>query len=148
MKNFLITLIIILIPVFNDWKSLKKLLVEIDNSLQDIKDFSFNCLVINDASSISQPNIIKPSNFDTIKIANMKENKGHARCIAFGLRYICKNENFDYVILMDGDGEDRPIEIKSLVDKIKKFPKNAIPMRTTTTFGTKLNVISLIDVAA
>ena len=118
--------IIILIPVFNDWKSLKKLLVEIDNSLQNIKDFSFDCLVINDASSISQPNIIKPSNFDTIKIANMKENKGHARCIAFGLRYICKNENFDYVILMDGDGEDRPIEIKSLVDKIKKFPKNSV----------------------
>ena len=42
----------------------------------------------------------------------MKENKGHARCNAFGLRYISKNENFDNVILMDGDGEDRPEEIK------------------------------------
>ena len=35
----------------------------------------------------------------------------------FGLRYILKNENFDNVILMDGDGEDRPEEIKSLVKK-------------------------------
>ena len=38
----------------------------------------------------------------------MKKNRGHARCNAFGIRYIAKNENFDYVILMDGDGEDRP----------------------------------------
>ena len=52
--------IIILIPVFNDWESLKKLLVEIDNSLQNIKDFSFDCLVINDASSVPQPKITKP----------------------------------------------------------------------------------------
>ena len=118
--------IIILIPVFNDWESLKKLLVEIDNSLKDIKDFLFDCLVINDASSIPQPKIIKPGNFGSIKILNMKENKGHARCNAFGIRYICKNEKFDYVIPMDGDGEDRPIEIKSLVDKIKKFPKNSV----------------------
>ena len=47
----------------------------------------------------------------------MRENRGHARCNAFGLRYILKNENFDNVILMDGDGEDRPEEIKSLVKK-------------------------------
>ncbi len=118
--------IIILIPVFNDWDSLKKLLVEIDHNLKDIKDFLFDCLVINDASSIPQPKITKPKNFGSVKILNMKENKGHARCNAFGIRYICKNEKFDYVIPMDGDGEDRPIEIKSLVDKIKKFPKNSV----------------------
>ena len=52
----------------------------------------------------------------------MKENKGHARCNAFGIRYVNNNENFDYLILMDGDGEDRPAEIKNLVDGIKKNP--------------------------
>ena len=31
-----------------------------------------------------------------------------------------QNEIFDYLILMDGDGEDRPIEIKGLVEAIKK----------------------------
>ena len=48
---------------------------------------------------------------------NMKENRGHARCNAFGIRYITRNIDFDYVLLMDGDGEDRPIEIKDLVEK-------------------------------
>ena len=43
----------------------------------------------------------------------MKKNNGHARCNAFGIRYINNNEKFDNIILMDGDGEDRPEEIKS-----------------------------------
>ena len=50
----------------------------------------------------------------------MKENRGHARCNAFGIRYIFQNKKFDNLILMDGDGEDRPIEIKSLVEKINE----------------------------
>ena len=42
----------------------------------------------------------------------MKKNQGHARCIATGLKYIFEKDNFDYVIPMDGDGEDRPEEIE------------------------------------
>ena len=56
----------------------------------------------------------------------MKENKGHARCNAFGIRYVNNNENFDYLIIMDGDGEDRPIEIKNLVDGTKKNPNYSV----------------------
>ena len=56
----------------------------------------------------------------------MKENKGHARCNPFGIRYIFQNKEFDNVILMDGDGEDRPIEIKSLVDAINNKPSVSV----------------------
>ena len=49
----------------------------------------------------------------------MKENKGHARCNAAGLKYIFENEEFDYIIPMDGDGEDRPEEIKKFVEFLK-----------------------------
>jgi hypothetical protein len=45
----------------------------------------------------------------------MRENKGHARCIASGLKYIFEKKEFDYVIPMDGDGEDRPEEIKNFI---------------------------------
>ena len=50
----------------------------------------------------------------------MKKNQGHARCIATGLKYIFEKDNFDYVIPMDGDGEDRPEEIEFFLDQIKK----------------------------
>ena len=49
----------------------------------------------------------------------MKENRGHARCNAFGIRYTFQNKKFDYLILMDGDGEDRPVELKSLIETIE-----------------------------
>ena len=114
--------IIILIPVFNDWESLKKLIKEINENIQNFKDIEFECLIVNDASTIAQPKIIKPINISSIEILNMRENRGHARCNAFGIRYIFKNKEFDNLILMDGDGEDRPEEIKSLVKKIIENP--------------------------
>ena len=42
----------ILIPVFNDWESLIKLLKEIDENIKGIENISFHCLVVNDASTI------------------------------------------------------------------------------------------------
>jgi len=118
--------IIILVPVFNDWESLIKLLNEIDISIKNIQNYQFNCIVINDSSSIDQPKISKPKNIKTLRLINMKKNRGHARCNAFGIKYINDNELFDYVILMDGDGEDRPIEIQDLVNQISNTPETSV----------------------
>ena len=112
--------IIILIPVYNDWDSLKKLLTEINKNIESLTEVNFECLIVNDASTIQPPELYKPSNFQSVELLNMRENRGHARCNAFGIRYIFKNKKFDNLILMDGDGEDRPEEIKSLVEKIKE----------------------------
>lgn len=118
--------IIILIPVFNDWDSFKRLINEINENIKEYKDIKFKCIVVNDASSISQPKLIKPDNFDSFEVLNMKDNRGHARCNAFGIRHIFKNEKFDNIILMDGDGEDRPIEIKSLVNAVIVNPNTSV----------------------
>ena len=118
--------IIILIPVYNDWESLKKLIDQINENLKVFNDISFDCLIVNDASTIQIPEIRRPSKFDSLEILNMKENRGHARCNAFGIRYIFKNKKFDNLILMDGDGEDRPVEIKSLIEKLKENPSKSV----------------------
>ncbi len=107
---------IILIPIYNDRESLKFLIQNINN---EIKDFNhkISIVVINDASSQqiidTYPNI---ENIHSIEIINMKENRGHTRCIASGLKYIFEKKDFDYVIPMDGDGEDRPEEIKQFIE--------------------------------
>ena len=118
--------IIILIPVYNDWESLNKLLSEINENIISFSENNFECLIVNDASTIQPPELKKPSNFLSIELLNMKENRGHARCNAFGIRYIFQNKEFDNLILMDGDGEDRPEEIKSLIEKIKEDPSLSV----------------------
>ena len=118
--------IIILIPVFNDWESFIKLIEEINENIKDYNSVHFECLVVNDASTINQPNLVKPNNIKSLQILNMKKNKGHARCNAFGIRYVFKNKEFNNLILMDGDGEDRPIEIKNLVNEILRNPNNSV----------------------
>ena len=107
----------ILIPIYNDWESLIKLLDEINKVISDIKNTEFDCMIVNDASTIKSPEIKVPKNIKKIEIFNMKQNKGHARCNAFAVRYLSKKDDFDHLIVMDGDGEDRPEEIKYLVNQ-------------------------------
>ncbi len=110
----------ILIPVYNDWQSVFKLINEIDN-LSIVSKFQISVILVNDASNHDRQNIEKDyKNLQSIKILNMKINQGHARCIATGLKYIFEKEDFDYVIPMDGDGEDRPEEIIEFLKKINE----------------------------
>ena len=118
--------IVILIPVFNDFKSVSKLIEEIDINISELK-VEFSVIVVNDAST--EKKILDTKNLNNIKslkLINMRNNKGHARCIAAGLKHISENEDFDYVIPMDGDGEDRPEEIRNFLEKIKDNPTQSI----------------------
>jgi glycosyltransferase involved in cell wall biosynthesis len=111
--------VVILIPIYNDWQSVSKLLDEINN-LSVSSEFQISVIIVNDASNHDRQEENKNlENINSIKILNMKTNQGHARCIATGLKYIDEKEDFDYVIPMDGDGEDRPEEIIEFLNKIK-----------------------------
>ena len=118
--------IFFLIPIFNDWESLETLIENIHKEIKNINNFEFNCIVINDSSTIQMGNISKPKTFKNFKILDLKKNIGHARCIASGLRYLVNNEKFDFVILMDGDGEDRPEEIKYLISKATSHDNSSV----------------------
>ena len=117
---------IILIPIYNDRESLKILIENINEVIKNLNS-EISIVVVNDASSEqiidTYPNI---ENIKSIEIINMKENRGHARCIASGLKYIYEKKEFDYVIPMDGDGEDRPEEIKNFVELSTKTRDTSI----------------------
>ncbi|MDB9940877.1 glycosyltransferase [Candidatus Pelagibacter sp.] len=108
--------ITILIPVYNDWQSVFKLIKNINLQVSTLSD-EFSVIIINDASIENRPEFSPDlNNLKSVQIINMKENRGHARCIASGLKYIYEKKEFDYVIPMDGDGEDRPEEIKNFIE--------------------------------
>ena len=106
---------IILIPVYNDRESLKKLIENINYEISNLNS-EISVVVVNDASSQQIVDTYQNTeNINSIEIINMKQNSGHTRCIASGLKYIFEKKEFDYVIPMDGDGEDRPEEIKNFI---------------------------------
>jgi len=117
---------VILIPIYNDRESLKLLVENINSQIKDL-NHEISLVVINDASS--QQIIDTYSNIEnikTIELINMKENRGHARCIASGLKYIFEKKDFDFIIPMDGDGEDRPEEIKNFIQLSEQAGKKSI----------------------
>ena len=116
----------ILIPVYNDWQSLFKLIDEIDK-LQINEEFQISILIVNDASNHDRAIEEKKfKNIQSIKILNMIKNQGHARCIATGLKYLLEKDDFEYVIPMDGDGEDRPEEIIEFLNEVKNSDNKPI----------------------
>jgi len=121
MKKF-----IILIPIYNDWKSVFKLLGNIDLQIAEW-DAEVSVLIVNDASTEERTSAkLSYTNLKSVRVMNMKRNQGHARCNAAGLKYINEREDVDYVIPMDGDGEDRPEEIRPLIEKAKEYPDTVI----------------------
>jgi hypothetical protein len=116
----------ILIPVYNDWQSVFKLLEKINSEVSKLT-VEFSLMIVNDSSTENRPELSADlNNIRSVQIINMKKNKGHARCNAAGLKYINMEGNFDFVIPMDGDGEDRPKEIGSMLCKAYEDPNKAV----------------------
>ena len=115
---------IILIPVFNDWQSVFKLIENID--LQ-INNETIDIIIVNDASTESFDNNQKKfSKINSIKIINLIKNGGHRKAIATGLKYCQENLEYDYIIPMDGDGEDRPEELKDFFNQVQETQPEVI----------------------
>jgi hypothetical protein len=109
---------VIIIPIYNDWKSLNKLLYEINQTLSN--ENSYKILIINDCST--QKINIQNQNLDNIteiKILTTTKNLGSQKSISIGLNYLKNMSDNFYITIMDGDGEDSPSEIKEMLSTAK-----------------------------
>ena len=114
---------IILIPVFNDWKALSILLEKLDQYLQD-RSIAIEVLVVDDASTVSPHEAFNNLNFKALKkihVLELRRNLGHQRAIAIGLAFIEANLTSLAVVVMDADGEDDPGDVIKLIDKCQEY---------------------------
>ena len=107
---------IILIPIYNDWKSLNNLLLNIDKHFENKKNNIVEILVIDDNSSkeLSLDN----KNFFSIKkikVITLSKNLGSQKAILVGLTYLKKIGENSIITVMDGDGEDNPEELNKMI---------------------------------
>ena len=115
----------IILPTYNDWKSLSILLIQIEKYLKNTNNI-YKILIIDDNSfEKNKYKLNKNRFFKEIKILTLKKNVGSQKAIATGLKFISKykNKNDDKFIIMDSDGEDDPKKIKEIIKLIDKNHK-------------------------
>jgi len=110
-------MIYIVLPLYNDWRSLNKLLFEINQNYTQ----KINILIVDDCSTKKNTfNFKKFNNFKSITIIKNKKNLGSQKSIAIGLTFLKKLKKNFYIIVMDSDGEDNPLSIKEMLNLAKK----------------------------
>lgn len=116
-------LIAILIPVFNDWESLARLLPEIDAALGSVGLQGW-VTVVDDGSTLLLTDEIRHQNYTTLRtveIVRLRCNLGHQRAIAVGMAHLCQSHvSANALVIMDGDGEDRPKDIPRLFAELSR----------------------------
>jgi polyisoprenyl-phosphate glycosyltransferase len=114
-------LLAILIPNFNDWESLRLLLPEIDRAIAGSEadlGRQVSVLIADDASTEPMPQDWPGQNFsalDSVEVLYLRSNQGHQRAIALGLYHLHEFTDAQAVVVMDGDGEDRPEDLPDLL---------------------------------
>ena len=110
----------VLTPVYNDWAALTALVAALDRELASRGRTA--ALVVVDDGSPQPASHVGP--FDvaaltSIEILHLRRNLGHQRAIAIGLAYVEAGAATDAVVVMDGDGEDRPEDVNRLLDTLE-----------------------------
>lgn len=121
------TRLVILIPVFNDWNAVALLLPALDHALQD-SAARVEILLINDGSTALEPALLAQhfEHLHSVQILHLRRNLGHQRAIAVGLVHIHTNLPCAAVVVMDGDGEDRPRDVPRLLDEFRRNGQKTI----------------------
>jgi glycosyltransferase involved in cell wall biosynthesis len=114
--------IVILIPLFNDWEAAALLLDGLDRAFTGYSTAA-EVLIVDDGSSEAAPPEFGRKSFAALRsvdILRLRRNLGHQRAIAVGLVYIYQNRPCRAVVVMDGDGEDRPQDIWPLIERFEE----------------------------
>lgn len=125
--------VIIVCPFYNDEASFNIFAAQVEKEVQHLKNFEFSFLIINDGSAV------KPALTSSlpIKIIHLNHNIGHQKAIAIGLSYAHQNLQFDKVVVMDCDGEDRPEDVATLLQVAHNSDKIVVAQRASRQEGKK-----------
>lgn len=120
--------IILLTPVYNDWKSLSKLLIEINNIFDKKLNTKFELIIVNDCSKDSYNfKKYRLKMVDKITIISLHANVGSQRAIAIGIKYLSNSYKKKFkTIIMDSDGQDNPKAIVKILSLSHSYPKFSI----------------------
>jgi hypothetical protein len=106
----------VLVTVFNDWEAFEMLVDEL--AAQTFPEgLDLDIVAVDDASPLNhdRKRAVLASSPLPLAILTLARNVGNQRAIAIGLSYIVTKTKCDFLVVMDGDGEDRPSDIPLLI---------------------------------
>jgi polyisoprenyl-phosphate glycosyltransferase len=110
--------IAVVIPVHNDWESAQKLLASFPGMAATV-----HAVVVDDGSTeVAPKEWALSSSIVSAEIMSFELNQGHQRAIAAGICEVVRSVPHDYVLVMDGDGEDPPDAIPLLLSRQLSHP--------------------------
>lgn len=129
---------VVLIPTYNNEKTLKKV-------IDSVRQYSPNIMVVNDGSTDSTSHILAQEK--DLHIISYTENRGKGYALKTGLREAI-NLGYKYAITIDSDGQHYAEDIHVFVNEIKENPNallvgarnlNAENMPSKNTFANKFS---------
>lgn len=112
--------LVVLMPIYDDWESAVVVVDRVHGVLSGAghrADF----LLVDDGSTTEPPGIVRVAAAGprpSVRVLRLRRNLGHQRAIAIGLSHVQSEGKARAVVVMDGDGEDTPEGVLSLVTKL------------------------------
>jgi len=122
---------VLVIPIFDDWPSAVALLRAIDRT-RELGGTVFHVILVNDGSRTPEHwdfDLSHQGRIRRIDVLELVCNVGHQRAIAIGLVAAGRLPGMDGVVVMDGDGEDRPADISVLLNAAATHPGHIVCAR-------------------
>lgn len=111
----------IVIPVYNDWESIRELLPLVAVQL-DEAEVCGDVLLVDDGSQEPAPAVwdLPRGGISAVRILRLHRNLGHQRAICVALCHLHAEADCSRVLVMDGDGEDSPKDIPRLLMELNR----------------------------
>ena len=112
----------IVIPVHNESDNIEDLLNKIRKAMSDF--IAYEIIIINDGSSDKTENIIMSfkSNMNNLNYIKHKKQAGQSAALLSGI----EASNSDWIVTLDGDGQNDPNDIRKLIKKRDEIGKENI----------------------
>lgn len=124
--------IAIVTPILDDWQSFAALVAEIAREFTG-RELAFHIVAVDDGSAEpfdpASVALVPGSCIASLEIVRLAVNLGHQRAIAAGLVTLVGRSGLDAVVIMDGDGEDRPADIALLLAASEREPGHIVLAR-------------------
>ncbi len=107
----------IVIPAFNEAQNLPALLAQVHEVFDVLHDFSYECIVVDDASTDDTGAVLRAlaPDYPALRLVRMTRNSGQSAALVAGMR----RATGDVIITLDADLQNDPADIPKVLEALQ-----------------------------